>query len=266
MGKYKVYSLFALFIVVTSFVFSSCTEYKDVPYFTDVSDHAKDSLLTTSEFKDPVINPDDILSVNIVTIDPTTAAPVNQSTTMAVSTQLNGSTAPTMVPGLLVDKDGNITLPIIGAVKVSGLSTSEARDLIRQKASVYYKDPDVQVRFANFTITVLGEVTHPATFTVPSEKISILDAIGMAGDLTIYGIRENVLVIRDVDGKKVANRLNLNSSDIFKSPFFYLKQNDIVYVQPNKQKSIAADAGRTRTLTVAASVAAVLVVLFTRLK
>lgn len=264
MRRYKAYSLIALFIVVTSFVFSSCTEYKDVPYFTDVSDHAKDSLLTTSEFKDPVINPDDILSVNIVTIDPTTAAPVNQSTTMAVSTQVNGT--PTMVPGLLVDKNGNITLPIIGSVKVAGLTTFEARDLIKQKASQYFKDPDVQVRFANFTITVLGEVTHPATFTVPSEKVSILDAIGMAGDLTIYGMRNNVLVIREVDGKKVANRLNLNSAEIFNSPFFYLKQNDVVYVQPNKQKAIAADASRTRTLTVLASVAAVLIVLLTRIK
>jgi len=101
---------------------------------------------------------------------------------------------------------------------------------------------------------------------MPNEKVSVLDALGMAGDLTIYGRRDNVLVIRENDGKKEVTRLNLNSADIFKSPYFYLKQNDVVYVEPNKQKIIAADAARTRTLTVAASVAAVLIVLLTRIK
>lgn len=264
MKKYKACSLIALFIIGIIMILSSCTPYKNIPYFTDVSDRAKDSLLKTAEFKDPVIMPDDILAINIVTIDPTTAAPVNQSTTMAVAAQVNGTT--TMIPGLLVDKNGNITLPIIGSVKLQGLTTSEARDTIRRRASQYFKEPDVQVRFANFSVTVLGEVIHPATFTMPSEKVSVLDALGMAGDLTIYGMRENVLVIRDVDGKKVVNRLNLNSADIFQSPFFYLKQNDVVYVQPSKQKAIAADASRTRTLTVAASVAAVLIVLLSRIK
>lgn len=264
MRKYNALSLIALFIIAITLVFSSCTPYKDIPYFTNISDNARDSLVTTAEFKDPVINPDDILAVNIITIDPTTATAINQSSSQMISTQFNG--APTMVAGLLVDKNGEITEPIIGKIKVAGLTTSEARDLIREKTAHYYKDPDVQVRFANFTITVLGEVTKPSSFTVPSEKVSILDAIGMAGDLTIYGMRENVLVIREVDGKKVVNRLNLNSAAIFKSPFFYLRQNNVVYVQPNKQKAIAADASRTRTLTVAASVAAVLVVLLTRIK
>jgi len=100
----------------------------------------------------------------------------------------------------------------------------------------------------------LGEVAHPSSFIIPNERISVLDALGLAGDLTIYGRRDNVLVIRDNNGKKELSRLNLNSSDIFQSPFFYLTQNDIVYVQPNKSKAIQADAEQTRIITIAASI------------
>jgi len=245
-------------------IFASCTELKDTPYFRDIPDSTKQKVFSNTPYQDPVIRPDDILSITVVTIDPTTAAPVNQAANVPVSTSIGG--APVVVPGLLVDKDGNISLPIIGTVKVAGLTTFEAKAVIKKKAVLYYKDPDVQLRFANFSITVLGEVLHPASFTMPNEKVSVLDALGMAGDLTIYGRRDNVLVIRENDGKKEVTRLNLNSADIFKSPYFYLKQNDVVYVEPNKQKIIAADAARTRTLTVAASVAAVLIVLLTRIK
>ena len=264
MEKSRRYITNGLICFVIAIQFASCTAYKDTPYFRDIPDSIREVLPNTAQYKDPVIHPDDILSVTLVTIDPTTSAPVNQAANVPVATSLVG--VPTIVPGLLVDKEGNISLPIIGSVKVGGLTTFEAKALIKTMAAHYYKSPDVQLRFANFAITVLGEVLHPGTFTMPNEKVSVLDALGTAGDLTIYGRRDNILVVRETDGKKEVARLNLNSADIFKSPFFYLEQNDVVYVEPNKQKIIAADAARTRTITIAGSVAAVLIVLLTRIK
>jgi polysaccharide export outer membrane protein len=260
MKQYRHYLVNGLTALTIAIIFASCASTKNVPYFQDIPDSTRIKLVLDAPYKDPVIIPDDILSVTVVTIDPTTAAPVNQAATVAVST--SNITAPQMVPGLLVDKDGDISLPIIGTIKVAGLTTYQAKDIIRQKAQLYFKNPDVQLRFANFKITVIGEVTHPSTFTVPNEKVSVLDALGMAGDLTIYGRRDNVLIIREDNGKKELFRLNLNSSDLFKSPYFYLKQNDVVYVEPNKSKAIQADAEQTRIITIAASViTAILLVL-----
>lgn len=243
--------------------FASCASTRNVPYFENIPDSVKESTIPNAVYKDPVIIPDDILSVTIVTIDPTTSAPVNQAANVPVSAS---STTPTSsVPGLLVDKDGDISLPIIGTVKVGGLTTFQAKELIKQKASQYFKDPDVQLRFANFKITVLGEVARPSSFIMPNEKITVLDALGMAGDLTIYGRRENVMVIRDDNGKREIARLDLNNSDTFDSPFFYLRQNDVVYVEPNKSKIVQADASQTRIITIAASITAALLVLLIRI-
>jgi polysaccharide export outer membrane protein len=263
----------SLAIFAIALIFASCTSTKDVPYFKDVSDSTKLKTFIDAPYHDPLIIPDDILSVTVTTIDPTTTAPVNQSAQVPSSAPgaslLNPSPSGSSqtVPGIVqVDKDGNISIPILGTIKVAGMSTSDAKTVILKLAEKYFKEPDVQIRFVNFTITVMGEVQRPATFTVPSEKISILDALGMAGDLTIYGRRDNVLLIRENNGVKELARLNLNNTDILKSPYFYLRQNDVVYVEPNKQKVIAADAARTRTLTVAGAFAAVLIVLITRIK
>src|SRR5690606_20590184 len=125
-----------------------------------------------------------------------------------------------------------------------------AREVIRNKAASYLVDPNVQVRFVNFKVTVIGEVGKPATYAFQNEKVSILDAIGMAGDLTIYGKRENVLLIRETSNGKEMIRFNLNKSDIFNSPYYYLKQNDIVYVEPSKSKIANTDASRTRTFAI----------------
>lgn len=239
--------------------FASCASTKNVPYFQDIPDSTQEKMVTDAPYKDPVIIPDDILSVTIVTIDPTTAAPVNQAANVPISNSNTGT--PQQVPGLLVDKNGEISLPIIGSVKVAGLTTFQAKELIKQKSMQYFKDPDVQLRFANFKVTVIGEVAHPSSFIVPNEKVSVLDALGMAGDLTIYGRRDNVLLIRENNGKKELMRLNLNNSDLFESPYFYLKQNDVIYVQPNKSKAVQADAAQTRVITIAASILTGLLIL-----
>jgi polysaccharide export outer membrane protein len=263
MRKFRFGFLNSLVIVAIALMFASCHEGELVPYFKNIPDSAKLSVVPNAVYTDPVIMPDDILSVTLTTIDPSTTIPVNQAPSVPVSTSAQG--VPTAVPGLLVDKDGNISMPILGTMKVAGLTTFAAKAVVKKRAEQFYKEPDVQLRFANYSITVLGEVQHPGAFVIPTEKVSVLDALGLAGDLTIYGRRENVLVIREVDGKKAMARLDLNSSDIFKSPYFYLKQNDVVYVEPNKNKSVAADAERTRVLTVAAAAATVLIVLFSRI-
>lgn len=250
-----------LLSLVIAITFASCATTVNVPYFRDVPDSTKVKLIAEAPYSDPVIQPDDILAITIITIDPTTAAPVNQAANVPVT-----ASSTQVAPGLLVDKDGNISLPIIGVVKVAGLTTYQAKQLLQKKAQQYFKDPDVQLRFANFKITVLGEVAHPATYILPNEKVSVLDALGLAGDLTIYGRRENVMIIRDNNGVKETSRIDLNSTDLFKSPYFYLRQNDVVYVEPNKAKIVASDAGQSKVVTIVASVSATLLILLLRLK
>ena len=252
MRQYRQYLATGVVAFCIAIIFASCASTKNVPYFKDIPDTTKEKLIVDAPYTDPIIIPDDILSVTIVTIDPNTSAPINQASAVPVASSNMG--APELVPGLLVDKNGEISEPIIGKIKVAGLTSYQAKELIKSKAAKYYKDPDVQLRIANFKITVIGEVAHPASFTVPNEKISVLDALGMAGDLTIYGRRENVLLIRENNGHKELFRLNLNSADLFRSPYFYLKQNDVIYVEPNKSKAIQADAQQTRIITIAASV------------
>ena|ERR1700733_9041649 len=250
--KYLLLGLSAFYLAT---VLTSCTSIKDIPYLKDIPDSTKAILIKDAPYQDPLIQPNDILSVTIITIDPTTSVPVNQASIMPVSASSTASpTAPGLVAGLLVDKNGNISLPILGTVKVGGLTTAQAKQSVKTEADKYYKETDVQVRFVNFSVTVIGEVMHPSTFVVPNERVSVLDAIGMAGDMTVYGRRENVMIIRDINGKKEVARLDLNSSNIFQSPYFYLRQNDVVYVEPNKSKAIQADAEQTRIITIAASI------------
>ncbi|RYZ99975.1 MAG: polysaccharide export protein [Sphingobacteriaceae bacterium] len=243
----------------------SCTVNKKIKYFQDLPDSAKYGAINTVPFKGPVIQKDDIISLDIQTIDPGNTAVLNQGTSVqSVGSSSASAIGTQQISGFLVDKDGNIEVPLLGKIMVAGLTTSEARELIRTKAAVYYKNPSVQVRFANFKITLIGEVAKPATYTVPNEKVSILDAIGLAGDLTIFGRRENVLLIRDIDGQKKYARIDLNSSETFSSPYFYLKQNDVIYVEPNKAKITSTDATKTRNITIAASLFSALLVVLIR--
>lgn len=256
------------FLVLGVVFMASCTSTKNVPYFQDISLDAQSELANTAKFTEPIIQSDDILSISVFTIDPTSNMIVNQVSTQAISTSSGsvsslGATPPTA--GFLVDKNGEIDLSLIGKVKVTGLTTYQARDLIKERAAVVYKNPNVQVRFANFKVTILGEVNRPASYVIPNEKVSVLDALGLAGDLTIFGRRENVTLIRENGGKKEFARLNLNSKEIFNSPYYYLKQNDVLYVEPNKGKAASLNQFRTQTFAIVGSALSVLVVLFSRL-
>lgn len=247
---------------------TSCTSTKNVAYFQDISPDEQSELANTAKYTEPTIQPDDILSISIFTIDPATNMIVNQAASQAINTNPNPVASLAATPatsGFLVDKNGEIDLSVVGKVKVTGLTTFQTRDLIKEKASVVYTNPNVQVRFANFKVTVLGEVARPASYVIPNEKVSVLDALGLAGDLTIFGKRENVTLIRDNDGKKEFAKLNLNSKELFNSPYYYLKQNDVLYVEPNKGKAASLNQARTQTYALIGSLVSVLVVLFTRI-
>lgn len=260
-------ALFLLFIVSYA---SSCTVDKKITYFKNIPDsiyHVANQL-PSQAFSDPLIQPNDILQVSILTLDPQVNTVLAAGNNTAFSIQPGSSNSPVTpapISGLLVDNRGTIELPVIGNIKVDGLTTSVARDTIRNRVAEYYNSPVVNVRYANFSITVLGEVARPASYVVPNEKVSILDAIGMAGDLTIYGKRENILLVRDSMGIKQYVRFNLNSSDVFMSPYFYLKQGDMIYVEPSKSKIAASDAVRARNISLFATGLSLIIVLISRL-
>lgn len=184
----------------------------------------------------PIFKSDDLLFINIIGQDELTVRPFNLPLSN-FNNNIGGYTQGTQPPqGYLVDLDGYVDMPIIGKVKIGGLTRTEAIDLLKQKLSPYLQNPTVLIRILNFKVTVLGEVRNPGTFTIPNERITILEALGIAGDLLITAERTNLLVIREIDGKKTEHRVNLTSKDLFGSPVYYLNQNDILYITPNRAK------------------------------
>lgn len=209
----------------------SCSPHRDLVYFSNLSELSKRQIkLTESELR---IQTNDLLSVTMSSLNPESDQLFagNKSSTGNVLAESNGGR-----PGFRVNSNGIITLPIIGNIKVEGLRIDEVQHLVTQQLTAYVGSPVVSVQLINFKITVIGEVNRPASFTVPGEKINLLEALGMAGDMTVYGKRENVLVIREVNGERNMVRLNLNQQEVFQSPYFHLQQNDVVYVEPDKSK------------------------------
>lgn len=256
-----------LYFVFFCIACTSCRSYKNIPYFTDFPDTAYRTSVATPTFKNPVIKPDDLLNINIQTVDPEITALLNSANSMTQSVNLSLSSQTQVASGYLVDKNGEVELPFAGKIKLAGSTTLEAREVVRSAMQKFIKDPIVNIKFSNFKITVIGEVARPATYIMPTEKVTLFDALSQAGDLTIYGRRENVLVIRDTTGnKKNMIHLNLNSKEIMNSPYFYLEPNDVVYVEPNDARARSTDAVRNRNITIIASVLSLLVVIAARLR
>lgn len=251
----------------------SCTTQR-IAYFQDISDSVKANnvkYVNLPQFTAPVVHPDDILNVNVQTLDPQANVILNQgnlpiqsgiTTINPNSLMMNNQNA---ISGYLVNKNGDINMPYIGTVHVAGLTTNAIHDTVLNKISVYFKNPVVNVRFANFKVTVLGEVKQPATFSLPNERPTVLDALGLAGDITLYGKRNNVLLVRDADGKKEITRLNLDSSNVINSPYFYLKPNDVLYVEPSESRVASTNAFRTRDIAVLSAGISLLTVVAARL-
>ena len=247
---------------------SSCTSYHQIPYLQNIAsvNDVPDSL----SLFDAQIMPKDLLTITVNTSDPEAATPFNltiQSTSSSASRQT--LTQQPTLQHYLVDNQGNISFPVLGVLHLGGLTKHEAENMIREKLKPYLKEiPIVTVRMVNYKITVLGEVANPGTFTVSNEKVNVLEALAMAGDMTIWGLRDNVKLVREKEkGEKEIVLLNLNEANIVNSPYYYLQQNDILYVSPNKTKAKNSDIGQSTSLWVSAtsilvSLASLLVTIF----
>lgn len=242
MKKNIVWVLLTLFLV-------SCGSYKNVPYFqnSDEVDFTKSQFLY-----DARIMPKDILTITVSTTNPDAARPFNLTVPTTFNAQNRSTYSSPLIQNYLVDNEGGIDFPILGHLQVGGLTKSECERMIHDKIVPYLNDrenPVVTVRMSNYKISVLGEVAHPGMFNVSNEKINILEALAQAGDLTIYGVRDRVKLIReDSTGKKEMHTLNLNDANLINSPYYYLQQNDIVVVEPNKVKSQNSSVGSMTTL------------------
>lgn len=242
--------LHSLFIAgLCALLLSSCSSYKNVPYLQDAE--VANNLQKELPMYDAKIMPKDLLTITVNTTIPEAAAPFNLTVqsayNVAKSNSLNGQSA---LQQYLVNNDGTIDFPVLGRLQVGGLTKSEAENLIREKLGAYLKEtPIVTIRMANYKISVLGEVTRPGMFTINNEKVNIFEALALAGDLTIWGQRNNVKLIReDAEGQREIINLNLNKTDIITSPYYYLHQNDILYVTPNKTKAKNSDIGQSTSL------------------
>lgn len=207
------------------------------------------------------IQPDDALFINVHALDVELAAPFNLA---PLNTASEGGAA--TAANYLVDGEGFIELPVIGAFHVGGLTIPEARDSLRLQLAPYLREPIVTIRFTQFRFTVLGEVKTPTTFTLPEEKITILEALGMAGDLTNYGNRTNILVVREQNGRRSYGRINLHDRSVFQNPYFYLRPNDVIYVEPLKQKTgtVSDQAAKVLPWISAGTVMLNLIIILTR--
>jgi polysaccharide biosynthesis/export protein len=238
--------LFAVLLTV-----SSCGPTRNLAYFSDL----KERNTYSEEIKNisiPKIQPNDLLSINISSESPESDLQFNRGMLAANEGKLEG---------YLVNEDGYVNFPVIGSVQLAGLTKQEARKKLINELQKYLKAPEVSIRNMNFKVTVIGEVNRPSTFTVPAEKISILEALGMAGDMTPFGKRENVIVMREEAGTRTMARLNLNSKEVLNSPYYYLQQNDVVYVEPDKMKQVQASTNTKFLAIVTASVSLATIIL-----
>ncbi|MDB4655347.1 polysaccharide export protein [Flavobacteriales bacterium] len=228
----KLRPAFLLFFFASFLMLSqSCMTRKDISYFQDVTDSLSIQKITR-DFE-AIIQPGDILSIHVTSLSQEASSFFN----------IVGENGDQQVANTyLVDPSGNIEIPLIGTVKVAGISSQVAKFLIKQKLEKYLTNPTVNLRIRNFKVTVLGEVKAPGVYTIPNEKITLIEAIGLAGDLTIFGKRVDVLVIREEDGERKFFKIDLRSKSFFESDFYYLHSNDIVYVEPGKGKIASADA------------------------
>ena len=246
---------------------SACTQ-RNLTYLSDLEseNQVKNQIIFTEEISNLTelkFQPDDLLTITVTSLNPEANILFNKGEIIPVNNVANTSTSGVYKEGYLVDKEGLIDFPILGKIKVGGLTKTEVKENITQELQNYLKSPSVHIRHLNYRVTVIGEVKNPATFTMPSEKINIFEALGMAGDMTAYGKRENVLIIREEEGTRKIARVDLNGKDVLSSPYFYLKQNDVVYVEADKAKVEQVSTTRSN-ISMGLSVASLLALILTR--
>ena len=260
------------FIIIFSFVLfflSSCTSKKKLDYLQNIESVALEASIKNAK---STIQPNDQLVILVTAKDMDVVKPFNQnfSSGQILQYSLPSNNAPAQGqtsasgPTYVVDSQGNIEVPVIGKINTENKSTEELRDILKKEISKYVVNPQVSVKNTNYKITVLGEVNRPGTYNIPEAQTTVLEVLGLAGDLTIYGNREDILVLRNIDGTMTKERINLTKADFINSPYFYLKQNDVIIVSPNetKQKTSRLDPNAGIYISVASIVVTILALIF----
>lgn len=251
------------------FLIQSCaTTKRNLVYFSNLPDSVAYQVAITNQIE-PKIQPGDALAIKVTTLNPDAnilfnsgSLPMNNQSTGVSSSVSSTAVLP---DGYIVDEDGNIEFPILGKINLKDLTKEGARRKISEAVSVTAKKPIVNIRILNFKVTVIGEVTKPGSFTIANNKINVLEAIGMAGDMTPYAIRNNVLIIRESKGQRIVQHIDFNDKNVLNSPFFNLQQNDIVYVQPeNKLKAQQANVNSYRWVPILTAAISALAIVMSR--
>ena len=261
-----------IFILLINLVFiflNSCTSQKKLDYLQNIENVA---LEASTKNAISTIQPNDQLVIMITAKDMDVVKPFNQNFSsgqiLQYSTASNNmptqNQTSTSGPTYIVDTQGNIDFPVIGKINTENKSTEELRDILKKEISKYVLNPQVSVKNTNYKITVLGEVNRPGTYNIPEAKTTVLEVLGLAGDLTIYGNREDILVLRNIDGTMTKERIDLTKADFINSPYFNLKQNDVIVVSPNetKQKTSRLDPNAGIYISVASIVVTILALIF----
>lgn len=223
------------FFVLSLFVFSSCVSKSKINYFQSTTSSDSTSVVKNLNYT-PVFKADDFLAIDVTSLDAESTKPFILDVTTGSNQAPAYNNGIAARSGYLIDGNGDIDFPLLGKIHLAGLNRNEATSLIKTRLSEYIANPVVNIRIQNFKVTVLGDVRNPGSFNIPNERITLPEILGIAGDLNITGIRNNILVIRDVNGVKTEYRVDLTSKEVFNSPVYYLSQNDVVYVEPNRAK------------------------------
>lgn len=235
--------------IILLVIVSSCASRQEIAYFQDEK---------IGEFTQPIIipeliyQPNDMLTIDVSGLDPDAVRPFNLPAVSYDASSVLNAQASLRMQTYIIDRDGKIEFPVLGKVKLAGLTREQATTLLKSKITEYVKNPIVNIRLANFNITVLGEVNNPGTFTIQDERVTLTEALGLAGDLTIYGKRHNILLIREIDGIKKFSIIDLTTVKALTSGTFNLMQNDILYVEPNKARVRSSTFNQNNSVVISA--------------
>ncbi|WP_247237859.1 polysaccharide biosynthesis/export family protein [Telluribacter sp. SYSU D00476] len=238
----RFYSFLALIVALSLGGLSSCVSPKTVVYFQgEELRYTSDSI--TQNYV-PTIQPNDLLSIYVGSLSAESNELFNmpnQFTVANMNYATTGGGSRSQTIGYLVDHEGNVEMPLVGKINLLGMPAWAASDTVRKRLMAYLREPTVSIRTLNFKVSVMGEVNRPAVYVIPDEKITLPEVLSLAGDMTIYGKRDNVLIIREEDGKREYARVDFTSRDIFRSPYYYLHKNDVIYVEPVNARLTSTD-------------------------
>lgn len=257
MYNLRICTAFAIIMLILA----SCSSYQHIPYYQDLDQQNTVTQDITNESA-LTISSSDLLAINVTSKNPESAAIFNYNLNNVNASQTVTPENP--VIGYRVDEEGNIHLPLIGKLQVRGLTTTQVRDKMTGILTGYYKDPVVNIRIINFKVAIYGDVLRPDMYTLQNERTTVTQALSLAGDLNITAMRHNVLLIRTEEGKRRMVRLDLTSKNVLNSPYFYLKNNDEIYVQPDRTKYATVDRGY-RTISLALSGLSIIAIVLSNL-